>query len=169
MFHILLKKIYFVQILISNLFFQVLVVFPSSESKTLSQIALSSSLVDNGSVEQDADLSEDETLNTNLLINNEDNSSINDSVEEGKDFAIQLENNPKTLSKTLKRQLSDFSDNSKNQNDDDGSPPSKKSQSKPPMSFNKVIFIDSTWNQCHTIINDERLKGKLFRTIKLVL
>ncbi|CAG5124360.1 unnamed protein product [Candidula unifasciata] len=37
--------------------------------------------------------------------------------------------------------------------------PSKKFKMSPNLPFEKVVFIDATWNQTHNIINDERLKN----------
>lgn len=32
-------------------------------------------------------------------------------------------------------------------------------QAAPPFPYNKIVFIDSTWNQCHKICQDDRIQA----------
>ncbi|XP_066268932.1 tRNA-uridine aminocarboxypropyltransferase 1-like [Branchiostoma lanceolatum] len=58
-------------------------------------------------------------------------------------------------------QLKDTVQDVQKQSEEVGEPPVKRQRTveKPSTPFERVIFIDSTWNQTHRIFNDERLKG----------
>lgn len=140
---------------------KVLVVFPSSDSKTLSEIAsLPCGKTDLAEITQEQtekslndQIQHSKTLNSAELSLDKKANDETHSVE-----SLQPECDSNSHSKSLKRQLCDVVESSENANDNLESHPPKQILSKPLMNFNRVVFIDSTWNQCHTIINDERLQ-----------
>ena len=46
--------------------------------------------------------------------------------------------------------------------------PTKKPKRQPQFKYERVVFIDSTWNQTKNIVNDERLKSKLITSIHVM-
>ncbi|XP_059143870.1 tRNA-uridine aminocarboxypropyltransferase 1-like isoform X2 [Physella acuta] len=120
---------------------KVVVVFPCKESLTLEDIASSAGKMtaESKEVEQKNQLSND---------CEQDSSSCTDALEETKPNSSDEIGKNKTKKRVM--EITDIST--------EETPPTKVIKKCNALPFEKVVFIDSTWNQTNNIVNDERLK-----------
>ncbi|XP_005089263.2 tRNA-uridine aminocarboxypropyltransferase 1 isoform X2 [Aplysia californica] len=164
---------------------KVLLIFPCAESLTLAQIASTAKEKSNRvkSAQECSDRSAVDTDKTQCseVVSSDSVTVPHESTNKQQCFGDQNENlsvsnsfSGEDTGKTLKVSDPGIKFSSKrpcdkvdaasgadddDDDDDDGPSPSKRLKETPSLPFNRVVFIDSTWNQTRNIVHDERLKS----------